>query len=330
MRTFPDVERLDILPSRYSLPNVRFRQVQHPQDAIGRTRDRLDPVKRLAADRREIGQTAQLGKGVGEVLPVGIDNGDIDVLAFAVEEEEVGAHPAPVALGVPVGDGEGIAGRTRGVSIPGSESIAAHLPVENIDLPPVQGVDGEVALRVGHEVPGAGLKLAAVFVLGLLGANPGPLDFRRLDLGRHAPDLVVDGAALVRQPLDRDPVVIEPLTAEPVGLQIEFVRYPFDLGQRGHLYVRVEQPIFVFVVLREVVRVLPREVRGDYPTSGPEVGLDGEFIGRLNKDASSLTSPPTTRTTRVSPSTWSIPLLASATFFLCCANRPSSVPNSTR
>ena len=57
----------------------------------------------------ELGQAAQLGKRVGEVVAVGVDNGDLHVLAVAVEEEEVGAHPAPMALGVLIGDREGIA-----------------------------------------------------------------------------------------------------------------------------------------------------------------------------------------------------------------------------
>ncbi len=43
VRAFPGVQRLDILALSHGLPNVRFCEVQHTQNAIGRTCDRLDP-----------------------------------------------------------------------------------------------------------------------------------------------------------------------------------------------------------------------------------------------------------------------------------------------
>ena len=178
--------------------NVWIGEVQDTQDAIRHPRDRLDPMEGLALSCREVGQASQLGKRVGQVVAMGIDNGHLYVLALAVEEEEVGTHPLPVVPSVLVRDSEGIARRACRVPIPSLESVAAHLSVEDIDLPLVQRVDGEVAVVVGHEVAGPGLKLVAVPVLGLLGANAGPFDLGHLGLGRHALDLVVDGAAFVQ------------------------------------------------------------------------------------------------------------------------------------
>ena len=70
---------------------------------------------------------------------------------------------------------------------------------------------------------GPGLQLVAVGVLGLLGADAGPLDLDHLRLRRHAFDLVVDGAAFVCQPLDRNPVLAEPLLAKLGGFPVELV-----------------------------------------------------------------------------------------------------------
>ena len=71
-------------------------------------RDRFKAMERLAVRGGERRQTAQLGKRVGEVMAVGIDNRDPYVLVVGVEEEKVGAHTTPVALSVLVGDRESI------------------------------------------------------------------------------------------------------------------------------------------------------------------------------------------------------------------------------
>ena len=81
--------------------------------------------------------------------------------------------------------------------------------------------DGEVAVGVGHEVSGPGLQLFAGGILGLLGADAGSLDLDQLRLGRHALDLVVDGAAFVCQPLDCNPVLAEPLLSKLVSFPVE-------------------------------------------------------------------------------------------------------------
>ena len=82
---------------------------------------------------------------------------------------------------------------------------------------------GKLPSSVGHEVSGPGLQLVAVGVLGLLGADAGALDLDHLGLGRHALDLVVDGAAFVCQPLDCNPVLAEPLLAKLVSFPVELV-----------------------------------------------------------------------------------------------------------
>lgn len=91
---------------------------------------------------------------------MGVNDRDFDVAAVAVEEEEVGAHPPPVALTDLVGDGEGVVRRARRVAIPGQEPGSTHFGVENIDLPPVQGSDGKLAISVGHKVKSPALELS--------------------------------------------------------------------------------------------------------------------------------------------------------------------------
>ena len=50
-----------------------------------------------------------LGSASARMVPVGVDNGNLNVLAVAVEEQEVGAHRAPVAVGALVGNRESVA-----------------------------------------------------------------------------------------------------------------------------------------------------------------------------------------------------------------------------
>ena len=78
-------------------------------------------VERLiGAVQRELSRAELQAALKLRAIGMGIDNGDIEILVLAVEEEKVGAHPVPVALRVLVRDGEGVAGWTRGVSIPSS------------------------------------------------------------------------------------------------------------------------------------------------------------------------------------------------------------------
>ena len=126
-------------------------------------------------------------------------------------------------------------------------------------------------------------KLVAFLVFGLLGSDAGSIDFRRLNLGRHALDLVINGTALVRKVLDCDPMFVEPLCADSFGFPVQFVCHSFDLGQRSHLDMCIKQSIVVFVRFREVVRILAGQVRSEYAPGRLKVSLDREFIGGLHE-----------------------------------------------
>ena len=65
-----------------------------------------DPTRVPGGER---GQATQLGKRVGEVGPWGSTMETLTLSLSPWNEEEVGTHPAPVALSVLVGDRKGIA-----------------------------------------------------------------------------------------------------------------------------------------------------------------------------------------------------------------------------
>ena len=103
-----EVKGVDVVGLLDCLSDFRIDEIQDTQSAVLHLGDRFDAMKVLSVSGGEVGQTSQLGKSVGEVVAVGVDDGDAYVLGSAVEEQEVGAHPTPVTLSVLVCDCESI------------------------------------------------------------------------------------------------------------------------------------------------------------------------------------------------------------------------------
>jgi len=99
-----EVEGLRVPRFLNGVTNAGVGQVQYTKHAIIHLGDRLDAVERLSVLGREPRQASQLWKRVGQVVAVGIDNGGLHILALAVEEDEIGTHPAPLVLNVLVDD----------------------------------------------------------------------------------------------------------------------------------------------------------------------------------------------------------------------------------
>jgi len=74
------------------LDNRRLRQIQYTQGAVFHPGDGFDLVKFTPVFFGKLGQASELGQCVGQVVAVGIDDGDFDFIVRAVEEHEIGAR----------------------------------------------------------------------------------------------------------------------------------------------------------------------------------------------------------------------------------------------
>ena len=98
------IESFGTLRPGYGLSNGRLHKIENTKDSARHPRNRLDPVEGLAMLFGKIRQAAKLGECVGEVVAVGVDDGDLHRVG-GVEEKEVRAHASPFTAIILVGYG---------------------------------------------------------------------------------------------------------------------------------------------------------------------------------------------------------------------------------